>query len=77
MVETNWSTQSLDWNISWTYQIFSGAGAVRPPAKCQSLCYIYFIRYIHTFTVNMAFDMEIVKLSTPYGENNSSDHTQN
>ena len=29
------------------------------------------------FNVNVAFDMEIVKLTTPYGENSSSDHAPN
>ena len=29
-----------------------------------------------TFTVKVAFDMEIVKLTTLYGENSSSDHGQ-
>ena len=29
------------------------------------------------FTVNMALYIEIVKLTTPNGENSSSDHAQN
>ena len=29
------------------------------------------------FTVKVAFDIEIVKLATLYGENSNSDHAQN
>ena len=28
------------------------------------------------FTVKMAFDMEIIRLTTLYGENSNSDHAQ-
>ena len=30
-------------------EYFWGLVAVRPPAKSQTLCYIYLIRYIHDF----------------------------
>ena len=51
MLETllNWIIRSVDWNISWIYQIFCEVGSVRPLAKNLNLHYVYLIRYIHDF----------------------------
>ena len=51
IIETisKWSMRNVNWNISWTYQIFWEFKAVKSPAKSQNLLYIYLVRYIHAF----------------------------
>ena len=55
---------------------FRGLGQSDPLQKVKA--YVTFTSSDNMiFTVNVAFDMEIVNLTTPYGENSNSDHAQN
>ena len=56
--------------------IFGGFGQSDPLQKVKPYVTLTSQDISMIFTVKVAFDMEIVKLTTIYGENSNSDHAQ-